>query len=363
MKVLRVINSLDFGGAERSIVTNVPIHIENGIDMDVLLLNGKQTFFKDELEMKNVKVFTLEFNNIYNPLLVLKLIKYLKKYDIIHAHLFPSFYWLALAKIISFSKTTIVFTEHSTSNRRRYSWIFKILDKIIYHQYKVIICISQAAKESLVQQINHSSKIIVIENGIDFDKLKASSKLLPDELSDALSGKKVIVQIAGFRKSKDQDTVIKTISKLDEDFCLILVGDGERKNESYNLASSLNVLDRVFFVGFQENIAPYIAVADVIVMSSHWEGFGRSAVEGMSFGKPVIATNVKGLAEVVKDAGLLFEVGDMDKLSELILKLLNNKSFYEEISNKCYLKSQKYEVGLMIKNYENIYYSISQSRL
>ena len=106
MKVLRVINSLEMGGAERSIVTNLPYHIKNGYTVDVLLLDGKYTIFHEELKKHDVNIISLGNNiNIYNPIIAFKLIGFIKKYDIVHGHLFPVLYWLSLAKILSNSKS------------------------------------------------------------------------------------------------------------------------------------------------------------------------------------------------------------------------------------------------------------------
>jgi len=132
MRILRVINSLKTGGAERSIVSNVPVHMLNGYQMDVLLLNGEVTYFFNELQQKGVTIYSLgSGNNIYNPLLIFKLLKYVCRYDIIHVHLFPSIYWVAIAKILSFSRVKLVMTEHSTDNRRRhFAFFIKIIKKL-----------------------------------------------------------------------------------------------------------------------------------------------------------------------------------------------------------------------------------------
>lgn len=80
--------------------------------------------------------------SVYNPLLVFKIIPYLKKYDLIHAHLFPVLYWVVLAKWISFSKKKIVYTEHNTNNKRREIKLFQKIDRIIYSGLHQIITIS-----------------------------------------------------------------------------------------------------------------------------------------------------------------------------------------------------------------------------
>ena len=106
MRILRVINSLNIGGAERSIAGNVPLHVNNGYQTDVLLLDGNPTFFLKDLLKQNIKVTWFGVNNfIYNPLYIFKISKIINKYDIIHVHLFPSLYWVALAKLLTKSNT------------------------------------------------------------------------------------------------------------------------------------------------------------------------------------------------------------------------------------------------------------------
>lgn len=361
VKVLRVINSLGMGGAERSIAVNVPRHIKRGWNMDVLVLDGQDTFFLNELKKDHVKIYYIGLNNnIYNPFISFKLIKYIKKYDIIHVHLFPSFYWVALAKIISFSKIKLVFTEHSTTNRRmlKSNYFIRMIDKIIYSKYDKIIAISEGTKATLSKYLNLDNKIKVIPNGIDINQLRNASTEFDCDYDFLKGNKKLIVQIASFSDAKDQDTTIKAIAKLPEEYGLILVGDGKRKHLCEKLARDLNVNDKVYFVGLQENIAPFISISKIVVVSSHWEGFGRAAIEGMAMRKPVLATNVVGLADIVKDVGLLFEVGDYCSLSNLIVTLCNSASLYEEIAEKCFKHSELFDVRYMIEEYENIYRNI-----
>ncbi|NHN26152.1 glycosyltransferase [Flavobacterium jejuense] len=354
MKILRVINSLNIGGAERSIAGNVPLHVMNGFEMDVLLLDGNQTFFVEELKKNGIKVTWFGVNNfIYNPFFVFKISKIINNYDVVHAHLFPSLYWVALAKIVTRSKVKLIYTEHSTYNKRRDYFFLKWIDQFIYNKYDKIIAISKEATKALSKHIMRTD-IITIPNGVDLSKVKEESKIVLNDLSKKYIGKKIIVQVAGFRISKDQDTVINCLALLPNKYVVLFVGDGERIEICKALVEKLNVSDRIEFLGLQNNIGAILNLADVVVMSSHWEGFGRAAIEGMALGKPVIATNVSGLADVVKDAGLLFEKGNVNQLKELILKL-ELTDFYALISKKCEERAEEYNIKKMIDSYEDIY--------
>ncbi len=359
MRVLRVINTMGIGGAERSIVNNVPIHNEHGVKTDVLLLNGKSSFFIDKLKKRNIKVYSLTLSDniktIYNPLLILKLIKFFKKYDIIHAHLFPSIYWVAIAKVFSFSKTKIVLTEHSTENRRRRgSSLLKYLDRFIYSKYDAIITITPEAKNNLEKHLNTSKRMVIIYNGVDLNAFKKVQEpfVFPKVRFD---NPYFLVQVASFRVQKDQKTLIKSLLNLPKNMIAVFVGDGPNKDECIGYAKRIGVYERTLFLGLQEKIPEIMYASDLVIMSSVYEGFGRAAVEGMAAGKPVIGTNVNGLAQVINDKRLLFNVGDDKQLSKIIMWLYDNPELYQNISLKSLENSKRFSLENMIEEYEKVY--------
>ena len=89
-----------------------------------------------------------------------------------------------------------------------------------------------------------------------------------------------------------------------------------------SLAKDLKVEERAHFLGKREDIPSLLAAADIVVMPSLWEGFGLSAVEGMAAHKPVYASNVAGLAQVVEDESLLFPVNDIETMANRIHQTL-----------------------------------------
>lgn len=357
MKVLRVISGLYTGGAERSLETNVPIHIRNRYEMDVLTLSYEKTPFYNSLINQGVLVIDSYHVSCYNPIHIIKIANLLKHYDVIHGHLFPVFYWLALAKVLSFNrKTKLVFTEHSTSNRRMERWYLKPIDVFMYRRYDKIISISDATTDSLCRFVSDKNKLVTIPNGVllepyrrEYYKLKFSKD----------TNSFVLLQIAGFRHEKDQDTVIKALSLLPKNVILLFAGEGPRMSICQDLVKKFNLGSQVFFLGRREDVPQLVYSSDVVIMSSHYEGFGRAAVEGMAGGKPVIATDVPGLRDVVVDAGILFKVGDSYALAKEIKKLMNDHSHYNRVAKICIERSNLYSVESMIHGYEDVYRSLT----
>ncbi|MCG8236935.1 glycosyltransferase [Tenacibaculum finnmarkense] len=355
MKILQIINSLETGGAEKLIVDSTPVYDKQLKTVNVLLLKDSQTKFREKLESKNIQVKGLTKGSLYSPLLIFKIIPFFKKYDIIHAHLFPTLYWVVLAKLISFSKISIVYTEHSTNNKRRNNIIFKLIDKFIYAQLSKIGCISEGTFTNLEKHIGSSEKLSIITNGIlldDFKNLQVKQKALTYDFFSKEDF--VLIQVSSFREQKDQKTLIKSLQLLPEKVKLLLVGDGHLRKENEALVKELGLVDSVKFLGNRYDIPELMNYADVVVLSSIYEGFGLVVVEGMAAGKPVVASNVSGVKEIVENNGLLFEVTNEKELSQKIAILMNEKN-YAEVADKCYLKAQDYSIKEMVDNYIKIY--------
>jgi glycosyltransferase involved in cell wall biosynthesis len=361
MKILQVINSLATGGAEKLLLESIPIYNQKGIKVDILLLNGAELPFLKELTQKRCcTIYCLGKGSVYNPLLIFKLIPYLKKYEIVHVHLFPAFYFVALAKLFSNSKNSLVYTEHCTSNKRLDSKLLSFIDKKIYHFYDKLICISDEILHiikkhtSLVQ-----NRFQLIENGISLSDINIALPIPKNKISSQISNTdKILIQVAGFRKQKDQQTLIKALKYLPLHVKLILVGDGVLKFECENLVNKLELQDRVFFLGLRMDVPQLLKTADIIVLSSKYEGLSLSSIEGMASGKPFVASNVPGLREIVAGAGLLFEESNEEDLASKINHLLDNQTFYDETVDNCMIRAMQYDICYMVEKQIELYKSL-----
>lgn len=356
MKILQVITSLEVGGAEKLIVDIVPRLIEKGHIVDVVLFNGSTTKFTKEIERHPCKIYKFSKNgSVYNPLHIIKLIKIMRKYDIVHTHNTSPQIFVAIANILC--KKKIITTEHSTTNRRRNIKWFKPIDFWMYSQYKSIISISDKATEKLKLYLPKlKTKIVTIYNGVDINKFHNSKE---DTKLSKNKKKFTAVMVAGLRPEKDQDTLIKAMNLLPkEKYELWIIGDGERRNYLENLVKELELTNNIYFLGIRTNIAEILHTADVIIMSSHYEGLSLSSIEGMAVNKPFIASDVDGLREITKDAGILFEHGNAQQLADIIIKLCEDKKYYQLIADRCYKRAQLYDIAQMINSYEKLYYSI-----
>lgn len=363
-KVLGVINSLGTGGAEKLILDSAPL-IEKQITFDFLFLKKDNYPFEQAFKNNfNSNVFFSTWKSVYNPLHIFTVIKYLKKYDVVHVHLFPAFYWVVIAKIISFSQIKIVYTEHSTSNRRMRNPLFKTIDKIIYNQLDAVITISDKVDVYLKDYLNKTkTKFFLIKNGINLNKINQATAIAKTNISEAINNQSILLlQVSSFHHPKDQLTVVSALNHLPNHVVALFAGDGVDKQKVINYCNENNLINRVFFLGMRSDIPQLLKTADIVVLSSHYEGLSLSSIEGMASGKPFIASDVPGLHEVVKGAGLLFEDKNDKQLAQHIQKLIEDKAFYEQTANACQERAKQYDIKEMVKKQVKLYKNLCQNK-
>ncbi len=362
MKILHIINSLNTGGAEKLLLETIPLYNKKGINVDLLLLNDSESPFLIELKkQKCCNVYSLGKGSVYNPLLIFKIIPYLRKYDVMHVHLFPALYWVAAAKIIGFNKIKIIYTEHNTNNKRRSSIIFKYIDKLFYKPYSTLISISEGVESSLKEHLRiPPAKFQIINNGVN---IKSYSEATAYDKSIFFSQNDfILIQISSFSIQKDQQTVIRSLKLLPTNIKLLFVGDGPLKQENEKLVKELQLTERVKFLGIRTDVAELIKTSDICIQSSKWEGFGLVAVESMAAGKPFIASDVSGLNAVVRGAGVLFEQGNYKELANQIIHLSKDKLYCDDVSKRCLERSKKYDIDKMVDKHIKLYKEILYER-
>lgn len=360
MRILQIIGDLSGGGAEKLLADFVPLMVKRGHSVDVLLLRSKGSVYITLLQDAGVNVTCLTENSIYSLLNVFRIRKFIKRghYDVVHVHLFPGLYIVSIVCLLQ-KINKLVFTEHSTNNRRIKNGVLRIVERWIYIPYDKVICITEAVRQVMKAHLslsNAEQKLVTVENGICLDQynnaLVLDRKLIDEGIED---GDVIITMVARFSEQKDHETVVRAMAELPENYKLVLVGEGNLKPKIQEVAERLNLKKRVFLPGFRKDVPSILKSSDIAVLSSHWEGFGLAAVEAMGCGVPVIASDVPGLREVVYGAGYLFEKGNSRELARKIILLNENRKVYQECVDKCLRRAAEYSIEKMIDSYIQVY--------
>ena len=353
MKVLHFINSLEIGGAQRLVVELLPLLRQAGIETDVLLLEAKNEF--DDTRFLHIPYHK------YSLCYYRRLLHVMNQYDIVHAHLFPPLY---IASLLSFfGKFKIIYTEHNTSNRRRKLTIVKPIEQFVYRRYARVISISHETQESLQNWLSVNKpheRFVCIPNGVNLDAIRfPAGQTEIDDIANNPPAEKYILMISRFSQAKDQISLIKALPAVnDPKIKIYFAGDGPTQEHCIQTARAIGMEKRICFLGNRTDIPQLIHNSLLGVQSSHWEGFGLTAVEFMAAGKPIIASDVPGLNNIVKGAGLLFPAGNSNELAKKINELLDDPALYSSVANACRKRAEEYDIKLMANRYIKLYNSL-----
>lgn len=325
-------NSLrTWGGAER-LVMDLAIELQkkDGLNVYVIVAND---FGGNEEELKSNGVTPVALNVDVSPLSVPNGVHNLSKIinrwdiDIVHSHL-PFSHLLARMACIRHS-TPNVSTYHNISDHK--SLEKRLMERITKPFTNQIICVSNGVKESYP----NNDSMSVIYNAIDIktfsDQVSGSS---PPELNTDLSKKTVFLNVARYKKQKQQEYILKALEELDtEELHVLLVGSGPRKETLEELVAEKGLSHCVTITGYVDEIEPYYKIADVFVSSSLNEGLPTTHIEAMAARLPVVSTEIPGVTEVVEhgETGLLYPVGDPEKLASAMQSIQEDiESFGEK---------------------------------
>lgn len=353
MRILQVITSLLPGGAEKLVSDLLPYFRNEGAEVEIAVFNAVETSLMQQLREQGFKIhrFAHEGCNVYSPANMVKLqfLLWTGKFDIVHTHNTASQLFGAICRVHRSTKK--ITTEHITINRRRKFGLLKYSDRLMYAAYDKVVCVSTPTLHALTEFVGGkiAEKCEVITNGIDLKRYKGKIK-------ETNHGKNIIVaMVASFRKQKDQDTAVKAFTLLPNKFRLRLIGDGERIDEVRRLASDLGLSQRVEFMGFRDDIPDLLQDSDIVLLSSHYEGFSLSNIEGMASGRPFVASEVAGLSEVTHDAGILFPEGDHIELARIILNICNDPDLYACTAAKCMKRALGFDIKHTADRYMRMY--------
>nr|WP_315990577.1 glycosyltransferase [Desulforamulus aquiferis] len=181
------------------------------------------------------------------------------------------------------------------------------------------------------------------------------SKLTPN-------GEPLLIHISNFRPLKRVSDVLDIFSiiRSKRTAKLAMIGDGPEMPMAQKKAAQLGLLDDTYFLGRQDSVASILAASDVMLFPSCCESFGLAALEALSCGVPVIATNAGGIPEVIEhgEVGFLANVGEVEEMAQYTLELLDNQRLRQKISLQAREHALKrFNAGQWVAKYEQIYQS------
>ena len=296
---------------------------------------------RDNLHILRVDPFTLKSTGFvswvycFNFLMVAKALSSNLRPHIIHSH-----DWLtAPASIVlkHLLKTPLIITMHATEYGRSRGSILTPMQRQIhywewracYESWRVIVC-SESMKHEVIKAFSlPADKLLILPNGVKLSELDSHTPLRGERDRYALPWEKIVLFAGRHVYDKGVDVLIEAariILSRRRDVKFVIAGDGPMRFHLMWLASVYGLGEKILFTGRLSDEELYRAykLADVVVIPSRYEPFGIVALEAMASGKPVVASRVGGLSEVVVDGetGILVPPGDPEALAQAIETLL-----------------------------------------
>ena len=230
-----------------------------------------------------------------------------------------------------------------------------------------VTAVSKFLKQATIETFDFD-EIEVIPNFITPNQCEhISDSPLRQEL--APNGEKLLVHVSNFRPVKRPTDCVEILAKVIEKGAkarLVMVGDGPELSAVRHRARQLNIFEQTSFVGKQAKINDYLAIANVFLLPSEQESFGLAALEAQACKVPVVASRVGGIPEVVVDGetGFMSDIGNIEKMSEDVIKLLNDNEMRHAFGEKGReLAFLRYSSEIVIPQYIEFYEkTIAKSR-
>ena len=329
-------------------------------NMAVVSLYAKEKTMHDKrLEKIGANVFYLNKKLGIDLYCIMQINAIFNKFkpDIVHTHLYSTKY--VLLPVVINRVPVRVHTVHSIA-LKELGRLDILVQKIAYRIYKFIpVGISDFVKDS-IEKLYGLKSIPLIYNGINTTTYRVNVKREDDDVIR-------LINVARFSRVKNHDMLLDAF-KIVVDTCqnvkLILVGDGELREEIEKKISFYNLFNKVELMGVREDVPDLLAKSDIFVLSSSYEGLPLTVLEAMAAGLPIVSTRVGGVPDIVHNNinGILAEPENPQALAEGIMHLIKNDTLREQMSKKSRMLVDKYDISNTQRAYEELYLKIYEQQ-
>lgn len=363
-KIIHIQKVAGIAGSENHLLTLLPQLKKYGYDTTMLVLadseDGPESFI-EQMQAVGIPTYRISMGADIDPLLVFQITYYLipNYFDLIHTHLFHADIYGSLAARLA-GIPAIISTKHGF-NPWRHQKIYGLLDRLAASQQQQIITVSKAIAEWLVKTEKlPAKKMRVIPNAIEIEDIKPITKY-PKELVNL--PKPIIGTVSRLLYQKGIHILLDAFAKCREQHpqaSLVIVGDGLYRNQLEEQAKTLGIAENTHFLGYlqQPRLSAVVSEFDIFAFPTFGEGFGMVLLEAMAVSKPVVASNVMAIPEIVIDGqtGLLVPPDNADALAQGLLKLIENPILCQQFGSAGRQRlEQEFTVERMVKKTIAVY--------
>lgn len=362
IRVLSLIKGLGPGGAERLLVTAAAVRDRQRFDYQVAyLLPWKQTLVS-ELESSGVGVRCLDVHREWDLRWAGRL-RYLlveTPVDILHVH---SPYAAGVARLVvrtlpRRARPHIVSTEHNDWSRLNPAT--RVINGVTLPLSNAVITVSDEVRESIWRPFRRRAETVI--HGVVIDEiraLRAERPVVRHELGPAPE-ELLVATIANFTPKKDYPNLLRAARHLVNrgvPVRFLVIGQGPLARDIEALRDELDLRERVTIMGYRKDATRLLAGCDLFVLASRFEGLPVSIMEALVLGLPVVATDVGGVPEAVRDGreGLLVAPGRPDLLADAIEQVVTDVDVRERMATAATERGEYFDIVRAVRRCEAIY--------
>ena len=369
VRVMQLIDSMAFGGAEVLLRD-----LTRG-----LLARGYQVSVKYSTpgplaeDIQAMGVSTARFPRLgrIDPFLLMQMWRHIRreKPDIVHTHLFKSDFHGRLAARLA-KVPVVISTLHNCDRWAQNPFFSRIYGFTARFARKIIAVSDEVREYAIAQNLSSPETLKTIPNAISIENFKRDEAVGAKIRSEfgISSTAPLLGIVARLSEQKDHANFLHAaalISQVQPQARFLIVGDGVLRQSLQELANSLGLGESVIFCGIRRDTQAIYSALDVLVFSSRWEGLPVVLLEGMAAGLPVVATDVGGIAGVLKDGetGYLVAPADPQALAAGCLKLIGNSVVRKKMGAAANHHIQAhYSMDAMVDSISELYQTLLKER-
>lgn len=332
MKITHVVENLNRGGLERMVLELVKLQQRHGHQCQVICLFEPGSL-AHELDAAGIPVHACGKRNGVDARALRRARQWVRAHgtEVLHTHNAVAHYQAVLATL-GLGLRTVINTRHGMGGNRRSGRLDWFYRKALFRTRSVAMVCDAARRDAVGRGIVPAAKAVVVPNGIRVQDFQPASAAMRERLRQSLRlapGTCILGTVGRLNWAKDQACMIRAFARVHAqrpDAALVLIGDGELRPSLQQLAQAEGIADSVHFLGDRSDVRELLQGLDVFVLSSLSEGYSMALLEACATALPIVATDVGGNGEIVRDGltGRLLPPSEPAALADALLALLQH---------------------------------------
>jgi glycosyltransferase involved in cell wall biosynthesis len=381
VKIVRVIARLNVGGPALHVTYLTEGLASRGYETTLVagdVARGEESMERVAnsagVEIVRLPGLSRELSPVHDLVAALRLARILREVrpDIVHTHTAKAGAVGRFAALVAGRpRPVVVHTFHGHVLRGYFgaagSRMFRAIERILALASDRLVAVSPEVRDELVGLgVAPASKFEVIRLGIDLEpRVRFDGDPLEVRRRLGIPTEAFLVgwfgRMTAVKRTDDLVRVLVALRRHGVDAALLLVGDGDDRPRLEQLAHELGVARSCLFLGYQEDVAPFYAISDAVVLTSANEGTPVTIIEALAAGRPVVVTAVGGVADVVEDGvtGYLVGAGDADAMADRLARLAADPSLAAALGAEGRRRvTERYAVSRLVDDVDRLYRSL-----